>query len=704
MSLLLQRVSETLSSHGALARSVPGFQPREGQTDMAMAVTQTLEQGGQLVVEAGTGVGKTYAYLVPVLLSGQRALVSTATKALQDQLFSRDIPRLVEVLGLPIRVALLKGRANYLCLHRMAQARHSAESAQPGAQRALAKIETWAQTTRTGDMAELTGLDERSALWPLVTSTRDNCLGSSCPSYRACHVNLARKEAMASDVVVINHHLFFADMAVRESGVAELLPTVRVTVFDEAHQLNEIGVNFLGKQLSTVQLLELSRDALATGLQLARGLVDWHGLTEGLEKSARDLRLAAGLHRGSVRLRWTERCPEGVEAADWVQALHKLQEALALMQAGLEMVAELAPDFQRLLERSRELAQKAALFSDPPDPEGVRWAEVSAQLRLIESPLDIAQAFSALTRPVQAAPSGGAEAAADPDSLEALMAGDPRHASGESAATPVGVGQRAWVFTSATLGDEPSLRWFTEPCGLTSAQVMQVSSPFDYAQQAALYVPEHLPKPADPGHAGHVAQLVVEAVQLLGGRTLVLTTTLNAMRSIGEYLQTRLDPAANVEVLVQGQSPKRRLMERFREGGGDGRAGCVLVASASFWEGFDVPGEALQLVVIDKLPFPPPGDPLFEARSQRITREGRSAFADHALPEAAVALKQGAGRLIRSETDRGVLVVCDTRLATMSYGRRLVRGLPQMRHLSGHAEFLATLRQFTTDATNSTTS
>jgi ATP-dependent DNA helicase DinG len=311
LSLLLQRVSETLSSHGALAQAVPGFQPRTGQTDMAMAVTETLEQGGQLVVEAGTGVGKTYAYLVPVLLSGQRALVSTATKALQDQLFSRDIPRLVEVLGLPIRVALLKGRSNYLCLHRMEQARHSAEAAQPGAQRALAKIETWSQATRTGDMAELSGLDERSSLWPLVTSTRDNCLGSSCPRYRACHVNLARKEAMASDVVVINHHLFFADMAVRESGVAELLPTVRVTVFDEAHQLNEIGVNFLGKQLSTVQLLELSRDVLATGLQLARGLVDWRALTDRLEKSSRDLRLAAGMHRGSVRLRWTDAVPEG---------------------------------------------------------------------------------------------------------------------------------------------------------------------------------------------------------------------------------------------------------------------------------------------------------------------------------------------------------------------------------------------------------
>jgi ATP-dependent DNA helicase DinG len=707
LSLLLQRVAETLSNHGALAQAVPGFQPREGQTDMAMAVTQTLEQGGQLVVEAGTGVGKTYAYLVPVLLSGQRALVSTATKALQDQLFSRDIPRLVEVLGLPIRVALLKGRSNYLCLHRMQQARHSAESVQPGAQKALAKIETWSQSTRTGDMAELTGLDERSSLWPLVTSTRDNCLGSSCPSYRACHVNLARKEAMASDVVVINHHLFFADMAVRESGVAELLPTVRVTVFDEAHQLNEIGVNFLGQQLSTVQLLELSRDVLATGLQLARGLVDWHALSDQLEKASRDLRLAAGMHRGSVRLRWTEEMPEGVDPEDWSTALAQLVRSLGQLQTGLEMVTELAPDFQRLYERATELAQKAHLFSQAPDPEGVRWAEVSAQLRLIESPLDIAQAFSALTRPAPLRPTGEAEATAvDPDSLEALMAGDPRHGpqdmAGAAAGVGSGVGQRAWIFTSATLGDEPSLRWFTEPCGLTSAQVMQVTSPFDYARQSALYVPEHLPKPGDPGHAGHVAQLVVEAVQLLGGRTLVLTTTLNAMRSIGEYLQTRLDPAANVEVLVQGQSPKRRLMERFREGAGEGRAGCVLVASASFWEGFDVPGEALQLVVIDKLPFPPPGDPLFEARSQRITREGRSAFADHALPEAAVSLKQGAGRLIRSETDRGVLVVCDTRLATMSYGRRLVRGLPEMRRLKGHPEFLETLLQLTTDATKGT--
>ena len=706
MNLLDQRVAETLSSHGVLAQTVPGFQPRQGQTDMAMAVSRTVQDGGQLVVEAGTGTGKTYAYLVPVLLSGQRALVSTATKALQDQLFSRDIPRLVEVLGLPIRVALLKGRGNYLCLHRMEQARHSPESAQPGAQKALAKIETWAQSTRSGDMAELTGLDERSSLWPLVTSTRDNCLGSTCPRYRACHVNLARKEAMAADVVVINHHLFFADMAVRESGVAELLPTVRVTVFDEAHQLNEIGVNFLGQQLSTVQLHELVRDVLATGLQLARGLVDWQVLSAGLEKAARDWRLTAGQHRGSARLRWTGQHPEGVVPDEWSGALQAVSSALVDLQNGLDMVNELAPDFQRLSERTRELMQRAALFSETPNPEGVRWAEVSAQLRLIESPLDIAQAFSALTRPVSVTPlpEADAESPADADSLDALMAGDPRHAAGmpASAGHAQGVGQRAWIFTSATLGDEPSLRWFTEPCGLSSAEVMQVNSPFDYAQQAALYVPPHLPRPGDPGHASQVAALVLEALAILGGRTLVLTTTLNAMRSIGEQLQAQCD--GGVEVLVQGQSPKRRLMERFREGGGhgdaQGRMGCVLVASASFWEGFDVPGDALQLVVIDKLPFPPPGDPLFEARSQRITDQGKSAFNDHALPEAAVSLKQGAGRLIRSETDRGILVVCDNRLSTMSYGRRLVRGLPAMRRLEDHAAFMEALRQLTTDASH----
>jgi ATP-dependent DNA helicase DinG len=569
LSSLSEKVAQTLSGQGALAQAIAGFKAREGQTDMAIAVSQTVQEGGQLVVEAGTGVGKTYAYLVPVLLSGQRALISTATKALQDQLFSRDIPRLVEVLGLPIRVALLKGRSNYLCLHRMEQARHSPESAQPGAQRALAKIEVWAQSTRTGDMAELPGLDERSSLWPLVTSTRDNCLGSSCPRYKACHVNLARKEAMASDVVVINHHLFFADVAVRESGVAELLPTVRVTVFDEAHQLNEIGVNFLGQQLSTVQLLELSRDVLATGLQLARGLVDWQVLSAQLEKASRDLRLAAGLHRGAVRLRWTETLPEGVEPDEWVQAMRVLMQALDALRDGLDMVSELAPDFQRLNDRTREMIQRGLIFSDEPNPEGVRWLEVSAQLRMVESPLDIADAFVKLT---QALPVNTPGPSVQDESVDDL----PFTTALDAASSPMpleggGTGQKAWIFTSATLGDEPRLRWFTQPCGLTSARVMQVGSPFDYEAQASLYVPEHFPKPGDPSHVQHVAQLVTEAVTLLGGRTLVLTTTLNAMRSIGEHLQSRLDamqPHRSAGAGAKPQAPTDGAFQRGRAANG----------------------------------------------------------------------------------------------------------------------------------------
>lgn len=659
MSLLADQVAWALSTQGPLARLWPGFMARKGQTDMACAVAQAVEGGGSLVVEAGTGVGKTFAYLVPVLLSGQRALVSTATKALQDQLFSRDLPRLAQALNLPVRVALLKGRSSYLCIHRMEQARHHPLAQQPVWQRALSRVEQWALSTRSGDLAELPGLDESSGLWPLVTSTRDNCLGSSCPRYKACHVNLARKEAMAADVVVINHHLFFADLSVRESGVAELLPTVRVTVFDEAHQLNEIGVNFLGQDLSTVQLLELARDALGTGLTWARGLVDWQLLSQQLETASRDWRLTAGQRRSGVRLRWSGDGPEGLDTEAWQRGLAGVAAALDALSTGLDQVTELAPDFVRLLERSRSLGQLCAVFQGMADEGAVRWVEVSASLRAVQAPLDIAPTLGRLT---QATPAS-------------------------ETPSPQGALARAWIFTSATLGQGPDLRWFTVPCGLTSARTLRVESPFDYATQAALYVPENISEPGEPNHALDVGRLVLEAARSLGGRTLVLTTTLNSMRSIGEFLRSRLDSGLGLEVLVQGQSPKRRLMERFREGSSAGQAGCILVASASFWEGFDVPGDALQLVVIDKLPFAPPDDPVYEARGQRLKQQGRSVFADLALPEAAVTLKQGAGRLIRSETDRGILVVCDQRLTRKAYGARLLAALPPMRRITDQEDF-----------------
>jgi ATP-dependent DNA helicase DinG len=657
---------EAFAPGGVLERAADTFRPRSGQTEMAVAVARTIGQGGALVVEAGTGVGKTFSYLVPALLSGERVLLSTATNTLQDQLFARDLPRLAQALGLPLRMALLKGRGSYLCTHRLELARRDASLPDRSALRTLAKIEQWAQGTHTGDLAEMPGLDERSPLLPLVTSTRDNCLGSQCPKFRQCHVNAARREALAADVVVINHHLFFADLAVRESGMAELLPTVPVVVFDEAHQLNETGVQFLGRQLGTGQVLDFARDLLAVGLQLARGLVDWQQVAGSTERAARDLRLAAGSARGASRLRWTGPAPEGLDETSWDDALDALAAALEEAAEGLATVSELAPDFVRLHERAAVLAQRVRAFADEPEEGCVRWADLGMHLRLVESPLDIADAVQ-----------------------RKLLKADVRDEERQEDEPP----PRAWIFTSATLGDDARLSWFTEPCGLGEAQVLRVASPFDYPQQAAVYVPRQLPRPNDPGHSGAVGLLAEGAARRIGGRTMVLTTTLRALRAIGEQLQARLAGSGELEVLVQGQGPKRRLIERFREGGGDGRSGCILVASASFWEGVDVPGDALQLVVIDKLPFPPPGDPLVEARSQRLESQGRSPFNDYFVPEAAVALKQGAGRLIRSETDRGVLVVCDTRLVQMGYGRRLLAALPPMRRLNDEAEFEDALSQ-----------
>ncbi|WP_418120149.1 ATP-dependent DNA helicase [Variovorax sp. 350MFTsu5.1] len=689
---LEDKVRDAFAQDGGLSRAAEQFRERSGQTEMAMAVARTIDKGGVLVVEAGTGVGKTFSYLVPALLSGERVLLSTATKTLQDQLFGRDLPRLVEAFGLPVRTALLKGRASYLCLHRLDMARHDASLPERGSLRTLAKIEQWSKATRTGDLAELPGLDERSPLIPLITSTRENCLGAQCPQFKPCHVNLARREALAADIVVINHHLFFADLAVRETGMAELLPTVSVVVFDEAHQLNETGVQFLGAQLGTGQALDFAHDMLAAGLQHARGLVDWQQLVSTTERAARDLRLVVGKQWPGAKLRWLGPSPEGIDPAAWQGALDDLLDAFRAAAEGLDTVSEISPDFVRLHERARQLAKRTARFALPCELDSVRWVDVGTQLRLIESPLDIADAMR--KRVLKIADEAGE---ADEAGIDGGEQEDGLDAYGEQPARSGAAheeGGRAWVFTSATLGDEPTLRWFTEPCGLQDAEVLRVQSPFDYASQAAIYVPRAFPKPNDPSHSQRVAQLAARGAAELGGRTLVLTTTLRALRTIGDEMRQQfelLDAQVRPEVLVQGELPKRVLMDRFREGSSAGRAGCVLVASASFWEGFDAPGDVLQLVVIDKLPFPPPNDPLVEARSQRLEAQGRSSFADYSLPEAAVALKQGAGRLIRRETDSGVLAICDTRLVAMGYGRRLLAALPPMRRLENEADFDAAL-------------
>ena len=647
---LLMEVQEAFASNGVLSRSVDQFIARAGQTEMAMAVARAIENSDVLVVEASTGVGKTFAYLVPALISGERILLSTATKALQDQLFSRDLPGLVNVLGVPVTTALLKGRGSYLCSHRLDLARQQADYSDRGFSRSLARIEQWSLTTRTGDLAELPGLDENSPLVPLVTSTRENCLGSKCPKFRSCHVNSARKDALAADVIVINHHLFFADLAVRESGVAELLPSVRVAIFDEAHQLNETGIQFLGSNLTTGQLLDFCRDVLAAGLQFARGLVDWQTVAGNCEMSVRELRLCVGSGQSGARLRWTNKAPDNVGEDDWDLRIRRLLETVIEASEALSTVGEIAPDFERLHDRASTLASRVQSFIGPCKADCVRWLDVGGQLRLVESPLDIAAA------------------------VKSKMLDAP----GEIGKT--------WVFTSATLGDDENLTWFTQPCGLSGATVLRVGSPFDYARQAALYVPHDFVRSSDPSHSLHVAAFVAKWASVIRGRTMVLTTSLRALRTISDALILQFQGSDQIEVLVQGAMPKRALVERFRQGDAEGRRGCVMVASASFWEGIDMPGELLQLVIIDKLPFPPPNDPLAEARARALEAEGRNPFNSYFLPEAAVALKQGAGRLIRRETDQGVLIVCDSRLATMGYGKRLVKALPPMLRLHNTAE------------------
>ena len=655
--LLADAVARAFAADGPLARADVAYVEREVQQRFAQAVAETLERRAALVAEAGTGVGKTFAYLVPLLLSGGRALVSTATKSLQDQLYLRDLPRLIRALGVPVRLALLKGRASYLCLQRLDQVRQGGGPGQPMllpdrfAVRALARIETWAQATFTGDLAEIDGLDERSPVIPLVTSTRENCLGSECPQFSACHVVKARREAMAADIVVVNHHLFFADMALRDSGVAELLPSVDAAVFDEAHQLVEAGVQFLGTTLGSAQVIDFARDLLALGLQQARGLVDWQALAADCERCARDLRLAASGSlrdlRGTVKLRWNERS----EQADFSQALVALSAACDAAADGACTVIDAGPDFAKLQDRATALSALAAAFRQTAAETHVRWIDVSPQqARLVESPLDIRDM---LTEQRSRAP-------------------------------------KAWIFTSATLGDDDALTWFTASTGLEDAVKLRLGSPFDYAAHARLFIPGRFPKPNEAGHASAVATLAAHCAAALGGRTFVLTTTLRALPLVAETMRTELGAlgAGHIELLVQGTQPKRALLQRFLD-----NPASVLIGSQTFWEGIDVPGAALQCVLIDKLPFPPPNDPLIEARVKRLEAQGRNPFNECFVADAAVSLKQGAGRLIRSESDRGLLVVCDPRMARMPYGARLRAALPPMTVLKEESAALAWLTE-----------
>jgi ATP-dependent DNA helicase DinG len=611
---------------GPLAAQVEGYRPRPQQVEMARAILDAIEGGQALAVEAGTGTGKTFAYLVPALLAGGKVIVSTGTKTLQDQLYSRDLPAVREALATGATTALLKGRANYVCLYRMERSLAEGVDSREGATQ-LRAIERFAARSLTGDKGELAEVPEDAGVWQHATSTRENCLGQSCPKYDDCFVMRARRNALAADVVVINHHLFFADVALRDEGVSELLPACNTVVFDEAHQLAETARLFFGETLSSSQLVELARD---TRLELAAaggGSPGLDKLAGALDKAARDLRLCFA--EEGARLGWTQ----ALRVPGLPEALEKLGAALAALGKPLGEQAERSEGLAGCARRAREAhALLERLTGEDESSERVRWAEVFGRsVQLHVTPLSPAELF------------------------RRQMSDHPR----------------AWVFASATLAVGEDFSHFKRELGIEDAAARTWPSPFDFARQALLYVPKGLPAdPNDPAFTEAVVEAALPVLRASRGRAFLLFTSHRALKRAHRLLQGRIE----YPMLVQGTGARTELLVRFRQLGN-----AVLLGAASFWEGVDVRGEALSVVLIDKLPFAPLDDPVLAARIEALRAQGGNPFVEYQLPQAVLQLKQGAGRLIRDATDRGVLVLCDPRLYSRSYGKTIRASLPPMK-------------------------
>nr|WP_229209879.1 ATP-dependent DNA helicase [Duganella sp. Root1480D1] len=630
---------------GPLGPAVGGFRPRKSQTEMAKAIADAIAKQQTLIAEAGTGTGKTFAYLVPALLWGGKTIVSTGTKNLQDQLFLRDIPTIRAALQAPVSVALLKGRSNYLCHYHLERTLQNGRMTSREDVGYLREISRFLKMTSTGDKAELARVPENALVWNLVTSTRENCMGQECQYYQDCFVMKARREAQQADVVVVNHHLFFADVALKDTGVAELLPSANTVIFDEAHQLPDTATLFFGDSVSTSHVLELCRDVLAEGLAHARDGAEWAKVVTPVEKAARDLRLT--FTQDIVRMS----LPQIAPSSDFFPALQTLKDELIDMVAVLEKNAERAETIEQCRVRGNELSAKLEAWKFDPKAkvaageEAVFWVEAfQSSLQLHKTPLSIAPIFN-----------------------------------GQREGVP-----RSWIFTSATLAVKNDFTHFAKQLGLENEVARNWPSPFNYEEQGILYVPQGLPDPNSMGYTDAVLDAALPVIEAAGGRTFLLCTTLRAVKRAADRLRDEFDKRGlKFPLFVQGDRGRTELLDQFRKAGNG-----VLIGSQSFWEGVDVRGEALSLVIIDKLPFAPPDDPVLAARIEVMERQGLNGFMGHTLPEAIINLKQGAGRLIRDEGDRGVLMLCDPRVISKPYGRRIWQSLPPFKRTREAADVI----------------
>ena len=616
------QLGDILGENGLISQHIDGFKPREGQQQLAAAIFSTIQNQSQLIAEAGTGIGKTFAYLVPVLMSGVKALVSTGTRHLQDQLFYKDLPVVIKALDISVNVALLKGRANYLCVHRLKNAEHM-EFMTRETRVELFQVQDWARKTKSGDISELDSVPEDARVWSMVTSTTDNCLGSDCPQYEECHVVVARRAAQQADVTVVNHHLLLSDMALKEEGFGELLPEVEAFVIDEAHQLPEIASNFFGQSVSSRQIMLLANDVIAEQVADAPDMAELRDAAQELIETGKAMRLAFGVE--TVRDAWAKIMYKPSIKTATENLLEKLDDLKDLLELAAERGKGLENAYQRCLQLHARLQQ----FCDKQEGS-IDWYETYTRSFILhQTPLDLSERFQQQMQSYEA----------------------------------------AWIMTSATLQVGGEFNHFADRLGMQDYDSGIWNSPFDYQHRSMLYLPEGLPEPSAGNYTRQLIQAMLPVIAASDGRTFLLFTSYRAMHEASELLKQRLD----YPIFIQGQKPKHQLLAAFKEAGQ-----AVLLGTSSFWEGVDVRGDALTCVMIDKLPFASPGDPVLQARMDLIRSNGGNPFMDFQLPTAVISLKQGAGRLIRDQQDYGVLVIGDPRVMNKRYGKTFIKSLPEM--------------------------